>query len=894
MIPADVPISHLGPSVLLLLQLLLPPASAFFPNIWSLLAAPGSITHQDLTEEAALNVTLHLFLEQPPPGRPPLRLEDFLGRTLLADDLFAAYFGPGSPSRRFRAALGEVSRANAAQDFLPTSKNDPDLHFDAERLGQGRTRLVEALRETVAAAKALDYTLARQRLGAALHALQDFYSHSNWVELGKQQPHPHLLWPRQELRSLAQVGDPTCSDCEELSCPGNLLGFTLLTSGYFGTHPSKPPGKCSHGGHFDQSSSQPPRGGINKDSTSPGFSPHHMLHPQAAKLALLASIQAFNLLRSRLGDRGFSRLLDITPASSLSFVLDTTGSMGEEISAAKIQARHIVEQRRGTPMEPTHYVLVPFHDPGFGPVFTTSDPDNFWQQLNEMHALGGGDEPEMCLSALELALLHTPPLSDIFVFTDASPKDAFLTNRVESLTQERRCRVTFLVTEDPSRAQGRARREVLSPLRFEPYEAVALASGGEVIFTEDQYIQDVAAIVGDSIADLVTLPLEPRVVVAERPLVFRVDGLLQNVTVRIHGEVSSFWIRNPAGTSLCVQEEGEGPLGHTRRFGRFWMVSMNDPPQSGTWEIQVTAKGTPRVRVQGKEDDIPGKGTGRLESSISHIHHRKVSDCLRPPSAQTSLDFLFHFGIPMEDGPHPGLYPLTQPLTTIQSCSCFSPCLQVSRPSLFSPPLSCPGLQTQLLVEVTGLGSRGNPGGPLPHFSHVVLRGVPQGAELGQVPLEPRGPPERGLLAASLPPTLLSTSGPFSLELVGQDGVGRGLHRAAPQPCAVVPVLLEVLLWPFGMGAQIPRSPPHLPLAPSYSEPVAEARWWHPLPRVHLEQNESASGRLWLEVPDTAASDSMVMVTVTAKNGEPSTMPPTHAFLRLLVRAPAPQVSAPT
>lgn len=58
------------------------------------------------------------------------------------------------------------------------------------------------------------------------------------------------------------------------------------------------------------------------------------------------------------------RLLDITPASSLSFVLDTTGSMGEEINAAKIQARHIVEQRRGTPMEPTHYVLVPFHDPG--------------------------------------------------------------------------------------------------------------------------------------------------------------------------------------------------------------------------------------------------------------------------------------------------------------------------------------------------------------------------------------------------------------------------------------------------------------------------------------------------------------------------------------------------
>ncbi|XP_044234216.2 von Willebrand factor A domain-containing protein 7 isoform X2 [Ursus arctos] len=780
MLPADVPLSHLSPSALLLL-LLLPPTSSFFPNIWSLLAAPGSVTHQDLTEEAALNVTLQLFLEQPPPGRPPLRLEDFLGRTLLADDLFAAYFGPGFPSRRFRAALGEVSRANAAQDFLPTSRNDPDLHFDAERLGQGRTRLVGALREALVAARALEHTLARQRLGAALHALQDFYSHSNWVELGQQQPHPHLLWPRQELRSLAQVGDPTCSDCEELSCPGNLLGFTLLTSGYFGAHPSKPPGKCSHGGRFDRSSSQPPRGGINKDSTSPGFSPHHTLHLQAAKLALLASVQAFGLLRNRLGDKGFSRLLDISPASSLSFVLDTTGSMGEEINAAKIQARHIVGQRRGSPMEPVHYVLVPFHDPGFGPVFTTSDPDSFWQQLNEIHALGGGDEPEMCLSALELALLHTPPRSDIFVFTDASPKDAILTNRVESLTQERHCRVTFLVTEDPSRLQGRARREVLSPLRFEPYEAVALASGGEVIFTKDQHIQDVAAIVGDSMADLVTLPLEPPAVVSGRPLVFRVDALLQRVTVRIHREVSSFWIRNPA--------------------------------------------------------------------------------------AQTSLDFLFYFGIPMEDGPHPGLYPLTQPVA---------------------------GLQTQLLVEVTGLGSRRKPGDPWPHFSHVVLRGVPEGAERGRVPLEPLGPRERGLLAASLPPALLSTAGPFSLELIGRDGEGRRLHRAAPQPCTVLPVLLELggspgFLAPGSRALLSVRvasfsGPQDLDLRTSVSPsfPLTSN-----LSRVRLEPNETAWGRLWLEVPDSAAPDSVVAVTVTATGREASPVPPTHAFLRLLVLGPA-------
>lgn len=83
------------------------------------------------------------------------------------------------------------------------------------------------------------------------------------------------------------------------------------------------------------------------------------------------------------------------------------------------------------------------------------------------------------------------------------------------------------------------------------------------------------------------------------------------------------------------------------------------------------------------------------------------------------------------------------------------------------------------------------------------------------------------------------------------------------------------------------------PLAFSYSEPAASAGLRHPLPRVRLEQNESAWGCLWLKVPDTAASDSVVMVTVTAMNREASTVPPTHAFLRLLVRGPTPQVRCP-
>lgn len=53
-------------SVLLLLQLLSPTSA--FPNFWSFLAALGSVIHQDLTEAAALNATLQLFLERPAPS----------------------------------------------------------------------------------------------------------------------------------------------------------------------------------------------------------------------------------------------------------------------------------------------------------------------------------------------------------------------------------------------------------------------------------------------------------------------------------------------------------------------------------------------------------------------------------------------------------------------------------------------------------------------------------------------------------------------------------------------------------------------------------------------------------------------------------------------------------
>lgn len=160
---------------------------------------------------------------------------------------------------------------------------------------------------------------------------------------------------------------------------------------------------------MDESSEQPARGGINKDTASPCFSPHHYLHQQAAELAvqvrqdLIKSHQAkiilnrisnfatiylcheklsssfppstlflsshshsfpqatdhyLNVVLEAVGNDKYRRLFDLYDGSALSIVIDTTSSMSGEIHAVKAQVAEIVAS---IPTE--MYILVPYNDP---------------------------------------------------------------------------------------------------------------------------------------------------------------------------------------------------------------------------------------------------------------------------------------------------------------------------------------------------------------------------------------------------------------------------------------------------------------------------------------------------------------------------------------------------
>ena len=66
-------------------------------------------------------------------------------------------------------------------------------------------------------------------------------------------------------------------------------------------------------------------------------------------------------LRRVVGDKKMDKILSIQGDSTLIFAIDTTGSMGEDIQAAKAIAKEIISVTRDSEVD---YILSPFNDPG--------------------------------------------------------------------------------------------------------------------------------------------------------------------------------------------------------------------------------------------------------------------------------------------------------------------------------------------------------------------------------------------------------------------------------------------------------------------------------------------------------------------------------------------------
>lgn len=117
---------------------------------------------------------------------------------------------------------------------LITDKDEwtiPYAHFDNEQFSKGARRLRDRFALATSAARSGNFRESRAQIGRCLHAIQDFYAHSNFVENHSAESSIDLF----------QLEDPAA----ELGCDGRYpVGG--LSSGYFPMESRPNPWKCTH------------------------------------------------------------------------------------------------------------------------------------------------------------------------------------------------------------------------------------------------------------------------------------------------------------------------------------------------------------------------------------------------------------------------------------------------------------------------------------------------------------------------------------------------------------------------------------------------------------------------------------------------------------------------
>ena len=284
------------------------------------------------------------------------------------NELYHDYFGKdyetiSKCNLKLDDAIKLITDAVISVDFDPEFKDLPYAHFDADKFIESNQHVNKLMAQVLNEIQLKNYPTARKRIGQVLHTIQDFYAHSNWVEMGYSNRinekigsnnndlgvdlasnHPDLISCLSEnctkqviqckyLKSVAALSKvfgihlPIQCPIVYFKCGDNVIK-DKLTSGYYSdqrlednSSVDKPmnKSKCSHGGYLDKTSFESSYGGINKDTAYFFLSPHAHLHLEAANLAVEHTEYFFDNLREKIGDSRFDELLQLLHAETSRF-----------------------------------------------------------------------------------------------------------------------------------------------------------------------------------------------------------------------------------------------------------------------------------------------------------------------------------------------------------------------------------------------------------------------------------------------------------------------------------------------------------------------------------------------------------------------------------------------
>lgn len=315
-----------------------------------------TITHEQILERG-LSKSIAKFFYNQKNGSKRINLSKITNEYYDMRNIYSDYYGKRICNLKVIDIINVLLAPNIALvDLDPLTKDFPYAHFDAEKFNESNIRVINFTNYIHYYLNLKDYEKALELSGQIMHTIQDFYSHSNWVEMGNINRINKAIGTKNfESMSFADETDvETCvsncklveTPCSSLTlsiidflkflnltssifecpikyfkCDTNLAEFDKLVSGYYtgqrlkdGTPVPKPTAllKCSHGGLIDIDSFLEPRGGINKDSGYYLFSPRADLHLVAANLAINHTEYFFDQIREKIGDTEFDKFLELT------------------------------------------------------------------------------------------------------------------------------------------------------------------------------------------------------------------------------------------------------------------------------------------------------------------------------------------------------------------------------------------------------------------------------------------------------------------------------------------------------------------------------------------------------------------------------------------------------
>ena len=247
-------------------------------------SALKTLDHGIITKIGLLRCMAEFFKDNPQyiDEQMAIKFEDLQRNVIAVDNpnMVENLFSVTMPRMRLQNAIAEIQSSNAEINSAPL-RSVAAAHFSGEQFKEGSKRLLKLKTQIITSLlNGVKFEHARQLAGQYLHTLQDFYSHSNWVELRNHTlTNPANLIPSEYV---AKPNEATCISCplateQEDNCDNNLI-IQKITSGYYGGQDILKPtniSKCGHGGILDSSRDQGASGGINKESASRNWSPHY-------------------------------------------------------------------------------------------------------------------------------------------------------------------------------------------------------------------------------------------------------------------------------------------------------------------------------------------------------------------------------------------------------------------------------------------------------------------------------------------------------------------------------------------------------------------------------------------------------------------------------------------